>query len=94
MDEYEQLRYLLDLAESVGIDIRRAPTAVAAETPGGGSDHPGGALVKLKGKEILFLDPAASVADRIAVVAAALTGRADLQDRYLPPRIRDLIERD
>jgi hypothetical protein len=93
VDDYEQLRYLLDLAESAGIDIRRAPAGVAGDGPGGG-EHPGGALVKLKGKEILFLDPAASVADRIAVAAAALAGRADLQDRYLPPQIRDLLDSD
>ena len=89
MDEYEQLRWLLDLAESVGMDIRRAPGGAEAV----GADHPGGALVRLKGKDIIFLDPAASVADRAAVVAAALAGRADLEDRYLPPQIRELIER-
>lgn len=85
MDEYEQLRYLLNLAESAGIDIRRAPA---------GDDHTGGALVKLRGREILFLDPGASVADRIAVAAAALAGREELQDRFLPPQIRELIDRD
>jgi len=87
MDEYAQLRAMLDLAESAGIAIRRCP---AGDAPAGG--HPGGALVRLKGREILFLDPAASVADRIAVVAAALRGRDEVENAYLPPEIRRHID--
>ena len=85
MDEYAQLRRLLDLAESAGIAIRRGPAA---------DDHPGGAMVSLQGREILFLDPTASVADRIAVVAAALKGRPEVEDRFLPPEVRRLIDGD
>ena len=84
MDEYAQLRALLDLADSVGIVIRRRP---AAETP-----HAAGALVRLGGREMLFLDPAAAVADRIAAVAAALAGRPEVEDVFLPPEIRRHIE--
>jgi len=83
MDEYAQLRTLLDLAEAAGIAIRRAPAD---------DDHPGGAMVRLGGREILFLDPAASVADRIAVAAAALKGRPDIEGRFLPPKVRRLID--
>ena len=89
MDEYAQLRALLDLAESLGIEIRRVPVGLAGE---GGDRHPGGALVKLRGREILFLDPDAPVAERIAVAAGALAGRSDLENTYLPPEIRQLIE--
>ena len=90
MDEYAQLRALLDIAESLGIEIRRVPVALTGE----GSDrHPGGALVKLRGREMLFLDPGAAVADRIAVAAGALAGRSDLENTYLPPEIRQLIDR-
>ncbi len=88
MDEHAQLRALLDLAESIGIEVRRAP---AAEAPGG--DRPGGALVRLRDREILFLDPAASLADRIAAAAAALAGRSELQDVFLPPELRETIDR-
>ena len=87
MDEYAQLRALLDLAESVSIEIRRTP---AADSEGAG--HPGGALVKLRGREILFLDPTAAVAERIEVVASALRGRGELAEVFLPPQLRQLIE--
>ncbi len=89
MDENGQLRALLDLAESIGIQVRRAPPPGAGE---GFDDHPGGALVRLRAQEILFLDPAAAVADRIAVVAAALRGRKELEDVFLPPAVRELLE--
>ena len=93
MDEYAKLRVLLDMAESFGIKIRRAPGGV--ELDGGGADeHPGGALVRLRGQEILFLDPSASVADRIAVVTSALAGRDELEQMYLPPEIRELLGGD
>ena len=89
MDEYAQLRSLLDLAESIGLEVRRAPAGGQA-----GAEHPGGALVRLRGREILFLDTVAAVADRIAVVAAALRGRCEIDRTYLPPEIRGLIEND
>ena len=89
MDEYAQLRALLDLAEAAGITLRRAP---AGEVPAGAAGHPGGALVRLAGKEILFLDPTASVADRIAVVAAALVGRNEIENTFLAPEIRQRID--
>ena len=88
MDEYAQLRALLDLVESVDIEIRRAP----AELIDGGGAHPGGALVTLRGREILFLDPDAAVAERIEVAAAALRDRPGLEDVFIPPQIRQLID--
>jgi hypothetical protein len=87
MDPHAQLGYLVELAESVGITIRRIPAA------GDSAEHPGGALVCLKGLEILMLDSAAAAADQIAVVAGALRGRAQVEDRFLPPEIREAIER-
>jgi len=84
MDEYAQLRALLDLAESVGITVRRRPPD---DQP-----HAAGALVRLAGRELLFLDPSAAVADRIAVVAAALAGRGEIEDVFLPPEIRRHID--
>jgi len=86
MDPDTHLRLLLDLVEEAGIVLRRAPSA--GESP----DHPGGALVRLKGKDILFLDPTAPVGDQIGVVAAALRGRTEVESRFLPPEIRELID--
>jgi len=83
MEPERQLRALLDLVESLGILLRRMP---AGE---GGSP---GALVRLRDREMLFLDPAAPVADQVAVVADALRGRPGLEELYLPPELRELIE--
>ena len=86
MEAHEHLRLLLDLAEEAGIAIRRAPSAADS------ADHPGGALVRVGTREMLFLDPTAAPADQIAVVAAALRGREEIENRYLPPELRQLIE--
>ena len=86
MDAKEQLAALADLAESLGMEIRRAP---AAE----GDGHPGGAVIRLKGRLIIFLDESASVAERIAVLAGALAGREEIAGMFLPPVLRELIEK-
>ena len=85
MESESTLESLIDQAESVGITIRRAPAAEDA------SEHPGGAMVRLRGREILFLDPTASVEDRISVLGAALRGREEIKNSYLRPEIRELI---
>ena len=81
-----QLASLLDLAESLDITVRRVVSS------GGASEHPGGAMVNLKGREMLFIDPHAAVADQVELVASALQGRAELQDMFLRPEIRELTE--
>ncbi len=86
MDAQTALNMLLDLAEEADIAVRRVPGAA------GEGDHPGGALVRLKGREILFLDPAAPLTDQAEAVAAALRGREIVEDRYLPPELRRLID--
>ena len=48
--------------------------------------------MRLKGSEILFLDTTASLGDQIAATAAALHGRSEIEDRFLPPEIRELID--
>ena len=91
MEDDAQLRALLDLAESIGIRVRRAPPPGQVEGVG---DHPGGALVRLRDQEMLFVDPAAPLADRVDMVAAALRGRKELEDVFLPPALRELLEGD
>jgi len=85
MEPQAQLRVLLDLAEELGIVVRRMPPAADS------AEHPGGALVRLGRRKILFLDPQAGAADQLAAAAEALRGRAELADRYLPPEIRELL---
>lgn len=86
MDEFAKIEKLVELAEELGIEVRRAPSLF------GSMDHPGGSLVRLKGKEILFLDPDAPAEDQITVAARALRGRESLQQRFLEPSIRQLLE--
>jgi hypothetical protein len=76
---------LIDLAEQIGITVRRAPATDGAE-------HPGGAWVRLRDREMLFLDTSASTADQMNVIVTALRGRKDLEDTFLPPGIRDLLD--
>ena len=86
MHQDSQLRMLLDLAEQIGLEVRRVPGSSS------GSEHPGGAMVRLKGREILFLDPAAAPSDQIGVLAGAMRNRPAIEDRFLPPEIRELID--
>ena len=88
MDPHANLSRLLELAEELGITVRRVPTA------GDDAESPGGAFVRLKSKEMLFLDPTAPIPDQIGVVASALRGREEIENRYLAPEIRRLIEGD
>jgi len=86
MEQESQLRMLLDLAEQIGLEVRCVPGSA------GGADHPGGAMVRLKGKEIIFLDPVACPSEQLDVLAMALRGRSEVEDRFLPPEVRELIE--
>ncbi len=86
MDVETKLAALIELAESCDITVRMVPTS------GDSREHPGGALVRLKDKEILFLDPIAPPAEQIDVLATALRSRSNLQDRFLPPEIRREID--
>jgi len=80
------LATLLDLVEELGIAVRRVPSA------GDSDEHPGGAIVRLKGKEILMLDPTASLADQMSAAVAALRGRKEMEERFLTPEIRALLD--
>jgi len=86
MDNQSKLHFLLDLAESLGIEVRRGP---ARE---GGLQAEGGSLIRLRGKEILFLDAHAPDPAQVAAVAAALAGRDEVEQMFLPPEIRQAIE--
>ena len=86
MNEDMQLAAMMDLAEELGVEIRRVVNT------GEPTEHPGGAVIRLKGNAIIFLDPTAAKGDQIAVLAAALAGRTELADRFLPPEIRALLD--
>ncbi len=84
MDAEDKLSGLVEIAKSLGIEIRLVDTA--------GNARDGGALVRLKGREIIFLDVSAPLADRADTVARALAGRNELERHFLSPEIREAIE--
>lgn len=86
METEEIFAELRSLAEALGIVIRGA--ALGEDS----SDHPGGAVVRLRGKEILFLNSSACLEDRIEALAKALARRPELADRFLPPQVRAVLD--
>jgi len=81
MDLTGRLESLLTLAEEIGIDVR-------AESMGG----EGGGLCRLRGERILFVDISADLATRYDRTVAAMASLPELNDRYLPPEVRQDIE--
>ena len=86
MDDQTKLRVLLDLVESLGIDVRRGPAR------GGAAGDQAASLVTLRGREMLFLDASMPAAAHVAAIVAALAGRDEIEQMYLPPEIRQAID--
>ena len=81
MDSQRRFEALLRLADELGVEVRAEPL--------GGQ---GGNLCVLRGHSILFLDTQADAADRLDQTAAALAGLPGLDDIYLRPDVRDLLD--
>jgi hypothetical protein len=81
MDVASQIDALVELAERLGIEIRR-------EHLGGG----GGGLCRIKGKQVLFLDLDADPATRLDQCAIALSSFPAIQGVYLSPEIRERLD--
>ena len=75
------LNELLDLAEQMGLEVRR--------TYLGGA---GGGLCRVRGKWVLFVDQSVNLIDQLAQTAEALAQRPDLQNYYIKPQVRQIIE--
>ena len=88
MDARQLLDALVALAEEAGIAVREA-RAGESELP------PRSGLCRLRGRWLLVLSAAEPVEARIDVTAAALWahGRAVLDGRFLPPAVRERLER-
>lgn len=81
MDLGYRLEVLLTAAEEIGVDVRAEPM---------GGD--GGGLCRLKGKRVLFVDTSADLATRYDRTLSALAPLPELDQRYLPPEVREDIE--
>jgi len=82
MDSQTLLEELLDLAQRLEIEVRRASM--------GGE---GGGLCRLRGKKVLYLDTAASLADQLGKTAAALKEVLGVEQCYIRPEVRELLDR-
>jgi hypothetical protein len=82
MDVQARLAELMTLAQSVGLTIRR-------ETLGGS----GGGLCTLKGLRVLFVDTSADPETQYERTLAALAPLEQVQKHYLPPEVREDLEK-
>jgi len=89
MDPQRILSSLLDLAESLGIEVRLAPPRAEFSD----LDRGAGAAVRIQGRDVIFLDRSASPAEQIELLASVLARDNRLENCFLPPEIRERIER-
>ncbi|MHC4090451.1 MAG: hypothetical protein ACYSVY_09280 [Planctomycetota bacterium] len=82
MDELAQLERLTQIAEDLGVQVRREPI-----------DGESGGLCSVKGKRVLFIDTLADAATRVDRCLEALARVPGIDDHYLRPDIREQIER-
>lgn len=84
MERRELLELVLDLAREAGIEIRREPGGAAVRS----------GVCRVRGAVWLVLSAADPLEERLAVAADALRRHAGplLEERYLPPAVRDLLE--
>ena len=82
MDSEEQLQELLDLAERLGVEVRQV-----------GMGGEGGGICRLRGKQVLFVDTGASPAEQVGKTAAALAQVEGLEECYVRPEVRELLDR-
>ena len=81
MDDESLVAQLESVARALGIKVRYEP---CEEAPGG--------LCVLRGERLVIVDNALPAARQAAVLAAALA-ELDTEGLYMPPAVRDLIER-
>ncbi len=82
MDVQTRLDALLAAAEQAGIELRLAPL--------GGE---GGGLCLLRGRRVLFVDTSADTATRYDKTVSAMATLPELEGQYLPPELREDLER-
>lgn len=81
MDLQTRLDTLLSTAEEIGLSVRREPQ--------GGE---GGGYCVLRGQRVLFVDTMADLGTRYERTLAALAPLPEIEQKYLPPEIREDIE--
>lgn len=82
MDELAQLDRVIEIAEELGVEVRREPI-----------DGDSGGLCRIKGRHVLFVDTLADAATRLERSLEALARLPGIDQHYLRPDIRERIER-
>ncbi len=83
MESEAVLAELLALLESTGVSIRTEPM--------GGR---GGGLCKMKDKQVFFVDTEATTAEMVAICSEAVREMVDLENIYIKPQVRAILEGD
>ncbi len=84
LDEKTLLGELEALAHNLDVDIRYETFEEDPFSPGG--------MCRIRGKPVIMLNKAASDGEKCQILARALR-RFDLNDLYLKPALRELLER-
>jgi hypothetical protein len=82
MRTLELLDYLIDLARRIGFEIREEWL-----------DGMGAGACEIRGQRILFVDQSIPPVDRLLQVAHSLQGREELEQIYILPEARAILER-
>ena len=81
MEWSELLDQLTVVAERLDIEVRH----VRYEGEGG--------LCRLRGKNVLVVNDLLDAPERVDVIARALAGMPELEGMYVPPEVRELLDR-
>lgn len=82
MELQRRLDILINLAADLGLTVRR-------EVLGG----EGGGFCRVKGRPVLFVDVLADVETQYERTLAALAPMKEIDQRFLPPEVREDIDR-
>ncbi len=82
MDATQQLNVLIDLAESMDIEVRFVSLG----------DQLGG-ICRLKNKWLLCINEELSIQEQVTLVAEALSDRPGIEEKYIVPEVRNLLEK-
>jgi hypothetical protein len=82
MDLQHRLDLLISIAQELGWSVRREPL--------GGE---GGGLCVIKGQRVLFIDTMADLETRYDRTLGALAAQSELEQRYIPPELREDLEK-
>ncbi len=81
MNQQQILDELVNILVSNGIQVRQEPLEAS-----------GGGLCTIKGRSLLYLDTQAPIGDSIKTCLIAIKKLVNIEDIYIRPQIRQIIE--